>query len=56
MPTGTLNERAAYVADMAEQLTGLQPEKPIIATTLRLIALEAAPIVVGSGGAELDED
>lgn len=55
MQTGTLNERAAYVADMAEQLATLLPERPTIAVALGLIALEAAMIVIRSGGKELDE-
>lgn len=56
MQTGSLNERAANVADMAEQLAALLPERPTIAMTLRLLALEAALIVVRSGGTALDED
>lgn len=55
MQTETLNERAAYVADMAEQLAAMLPERPTIALTLRLIALEASMIVIRSGGTELDE-
>jgi len=56
MQTGTLNERAAYVSDMAEQLAAMLPERPHIAVSLRFLALEAALIVVRSGGAELNED